>query len=677
MSLASSASQQMHRPDIDGLRAVAIVPVLLFHAHLPGWTGGYLGVDVFFVISGFLITRQLINAPLSGIALLGDFYERRIRRLFPILFLVLLTTWTIAVGLDALTPTGLRSLEGSTLASLAFLQNVHLWRTSGYWQTAAELSPLTHLWSLAVEEQFYLLFPLIFVAPSVRVRRRLIQRICIIVGLASFAAAFWRLGTDSAGAFYLLPYRAWEILAGAAIALSARTAAGPLHLGLPHHLRYGRLLAAIGIAWAIATSDSTTRHPGPVAGVVVAAVAILIATPGSGDAIDRILVHRTAQAIGQRSYGAYLWHYPLLALGRQLGGGALGPWPSAALLVAALALSDATWHAVETPYRDRGRVSRRRLAMALGAGVALIGAVAVSSRLAIFGSGVDAEVVALESQAKVPEVRDDYFEVDFDDGISGASIGLRDRETPWGDVVVWGDSHASSLAIVASDTLRDRGLGGVALIEPGCPPITGVMYSDFDAHCETHERSFPQILGQRGATNVVMFARWTLYFEGTYFVNHRGVAEPTLLPPMEPIAGTWATADERRAYLARTLDAEIDDLERSGKTVVLVYPVPELGWNPVDRAIRFVREGKSWIGELDIPSDVFLARSTRTYRILDSVGSAQTRRVYPASKLCDSYRLGWCAVSDGETLLYADDDHLSARGLAPVVQDVLTALRQP
>ena len=215
MSQTNSAIE--YRPEVDGLRAVAIVPVLLFHAGLSAFAGGFFGVDVFFVISGYLITAQLASSDKSGFALLGNFYHRRIRRLFPAIAIVSAVTAVFAYLI--MTPSQLRPLFSSFTSTQVFLQNFYLWQNSGYWDQSLETSPLMHTWSLAVEEQFYLVFPLLFVAKSIRSAKSVLIGTAITIFVLSFLGALTRFGTSSTGAFFLLPYRAWELMAGSIIAL--------------------------------------------------------------------------------------------------------------------------------------------------------------------------------------------------------------------------------------------------------------------------------------------------------------------------------------------------------------------------------------------------------------------------------------------------------------------------
>ena len=194
------------RPEVDGLRAVAIIPVLLFHAGISAFAGGFFGVDVFFVISGYLITTQLATSEKTGWQLLRNFYHRRIRRLFPAIAFVSLSSALVAFLI--MTPSQLKPFFSSFTATQIFFQNFYLWQNSGYWDQSLETSPLMHTWSLAVEEQFYFLFPFLFVFGKVRKSTNAVITVAAIIFVVSFFAAVTRLGTSSIGAFFLLPYRA-------------------------------------------------------------------------------------------------------------------------------------------------------------------------------------------------------------------------------------------------------------------------------------------------------------------------------------------------------------------------------------------------------------------------------------------------------------------------------------
>jgi len=367
-----------YRPEIDGLRTVAVVPVVLFHAGLPGFAGGYAGVDIFFVISGFLITTLLMEDLRHDRFSILRFYERRARRILPALILVVAAA-TLA-ALLTLPPPRIEEYGASMIATALFGANIYFWRTTDYFATAADERPLLHMWSLAVEEQFYIVFPLLLFLLW-RWRRSTSGATfgATFLGLAalSFALAVVSAGWKPVANFYLPMTRAWELLAGSLVALAlrgappARTAAAPWLAGLGLILVLGAL---VGI-------DDTTPWPGAWTMVPVLGTALILAFVQADCPAGRLLGWRPMVWIGLLSYSIYLWHQPLLVFARIAASGHPSPTVMGGLALATLPLSWLTWRFVERPFRTRpaqGGFSRGTIFTAAGAGltaVTLIGAV--------------------------------------------------------------------------------------------------------------------------------------------------------------------------------------------------------------------------------------------------------------------------------------------------------------
>ena len=361
-----------YRPEVDGLRTVAVVPVVLFHADIALFAGGFVGVDIFFVISGYLITTILISDIAQGRYSLLRFYERRARRILPALFLV--TLCTIPAALAWLAPRELEDYAQSLVAVVTFSSNILFWAESGYFGGDAALKPLLHTWSLAVEEQYYILFP-----PMLYFLWRFGVPLLVVVLtallLASFGLACWMVTVAPGAAFYLLPTRGWQLLAGALTAffLYYRPAPGPGPVS--------QLAGCLGlglIAWSVFTFDHHTPFPGLPALVPVAGCALLILFAVPGTLAQRMLAQPVFVGIGLISYSLYLWHQPLLAFAKYRSLGAPPPWVMLALCAASLPLAWATWRYVETPFRKGGQVSVRSLAGAGAAVAVLLGAVGLA-----------------------------------------------------------------------------------------------------------------------------------------------------------------------------------------------------------------------------------------------------------------------------------------------------------
>lgn len=375
------AAPLAHRKDIDGLRAVAILPVLFFHAGIDVFRGGFVGVDVFFVISGYLITALILKERQEGSFSLIRFYERRARRILPALFLVMICCLPFAWAW--LLPSDFRDFADSMMAVVLFVSNVHFHREAGYFAPDASLQPLLHTWSLSVEEQFYLLFPLLVTAFWFLGRKALGALILAIAVISLLVAQF---GAHAAGlfdadakalpftavpdyAFYLLPTRAWELLAGSLAAF--RLQGGERRLEGSEILSLAGLIA---ILYAVFLFDETTPHPSfhtllPVGGTVLI---ILFATPGTFCA--RLLSMPFLVGIGLISYSVYLWHQPLFAFYRIQSPDGQDDIAFLLLALLSLALGWLSWRFVEQPFRDRQRVSRKQIfGWSASCGVCLFG----------------------------------------------------------------------------------------------------------------------------------------------------------------------------------------------------------------------------------------------------------------------------------------------------------------
>ncbi|HEY8581046.1 MAG TPA: acyltransferase, partial [Beijerinckiaceae bacterium] len=327
-----------YRPDIDGLRAIAVLAVVIFHARLGVLPGGFVGVDVFFVISGYLIASIILKEEAEGRFSLARFYERRIRRIFPALFVVVAAS--AALGALVLTPIDYVAFGRSAVAALAFYSNIYFNRQAGYFAPDAETQPLLHTWSLGVEEQFYVVAPFVLLALQRRAGR---WRGPIFAALfaASLGVSAWGVEREAQWAFYLPHARAFELMCGVALAMGLVPAVRDRNMR--------EALAALGMALIlgpILLFSAATPFPGFAALAPALGTALLIhtSTPDDRTQIGAVLARRPMVFVGKISYSFYLWHWPLLAFGEYHWGAALTAPGRAALLVGAAGLAAlSTW----------------------------------------------------------------------------------------------------------------------------------------------------------------------------------------------------------------------------------------------------------------------------------------------------------------------------------------------
>jgi len=466
-----------YRREIDGLRALAVVPVILFHAGFELFSGGYVGVDVFFVISGYLIAN-IVMAEMAGNRFsIIHFYERRARRILPALLLVVAVCIPVAYAL--LLPSELKEFGQSLLATMTFSSNILFWSQTGYFEGAAELKPLLHTWSLAVEEQFYLFFPL-FMMVVWRWGKMWLTAMLVVLAIGSLALAQWGALHKPIAAFFLLPTRAWELILGVLVALYLSR---PTLKEAPPSLRDGASLLGTGLLlYAIFGFDQRTPFPGLYALLPTVGTALIIVYCGPQTWVGKVLCSPAFVGVGLISYSAYLWHQPLFAFAKHAGLPSHDPALYGALSVLALLMAYGSWRFVEAPFRHAGRVTRKQIA---GFGLAGCGAVAMLGTLAHASDGF-VERLAPEDRylASVsPGVYGAYVRKRFDD-LHHAPFKVDDQRLR---VLVVGDSFAKDLVnAVYESRLADRVQISTHQITTGCGNL--YLHRDFSGEITQRQR---------------------------------------------------------------------------------------------------------------------------------------------------------------------------------------------
>lgn len=354
-----------YRKEVDGLRAFAVLPVIFFHAGFELFSGGFVGVDVFFVISGYLITTIILTDLGNGQFSISDFYERRARRILPALFLVMLVC--VPFALLFLLPSDLESFSKSLVAVPLFVSNIFFWRDSGYWDVSADLKPLLHTWSLSVEEQFYLFFP-IFLMGFWRFGKKKILAVLLGVWLLSFALAEFASVRKPDAAFFLLPTRGWELLTGAFVAYYLSYSNRVEGFELRWVKEFGAMLGFCFLLYSIFAFDRSTPFPGVYAALPTFGAALIILFANQNTVVGRLLSLKFFVGIGLVSYSAYLWHQPLFAFARYKSFGEENVRLMAVLVFMSIGLAYLSWRFVEKPFRDRRFLSKKNIFMASAVG---------------------------------------------------------------------------------------------------------------------------------------------------------------------------------------------------------------------------------------------------------------------------------------------------------------------
>lgn len=663
-----------YRAEIDGLRAVSIVPVVLFHAGIWPFSGGFVGVDVFFVISGYLISNILIADLEVGRLDLLAFYERRARRILPALFTMMAACLPFAWLW--LSPYDLHSFAASMAAVVTFSSNILFWLTSGYFDPDSNLRPLLHTWSLAVEEQFYIFYPLLLWWLW-RLGRQWVVAVLSAVLVVSLVGGEWASLREPSAAFYLLPTRAWELVVGALAALAPISpTASPRRRWLAEGAAAAGVLL---IAYAVFAFDEHTPFPGryALAPTLGAAAVILWATPAT--VAGRVLSTRLCAGLGLISYSAYLWHQPLIAFARHRSLVEPPPLAMAALCVVTFGLAFLSWKYVEQPFRNRHTVGRRAVFAVAAVGSTAFAAVGLVGYLQDgFPSRFDPRTQALRDTSLAAleadlqpcwQKFDDRAEID-----AACAIGRADTTS----FALLGDSHAGALRAELETWASANGVGGLNYSYRTCPPVRDIQFvstpSNEDVTCWRLRRSFFAALEAGGPIpdTIVVAARWPLLIERERFDNGEGGREG---------GGDWvydvggSSPDEYANTMAATIVSSLEAMLARGKRLVLVYPVPEMGWNVPRQLAKVYRIfGQLAPGSASTARTVYETRNRRTLRALDAVGEHPNLvRVKPADILCVEATGRCLAHVNGEPLYY-DDDHLSRTGAAPVAAAVVKAI---
>lgn len=496
-----------YRPDIDGLRAIAVLSVVFYHYEIGSLGGGFVGVDVFFVISGYLITGIVQSEMEDGRFTLANFYERRARRIFPALFAMLLTT--LVAALFVLLPSDLALLGKSVVATVLFVSNMLYLRQSSYFGAGSDFNPLLHTWSLGVEEQFYVFLP-IFLLLLNRYFRHWLPAVLVCSALFSFVLCATLQSVEPKWTFFFSPFRAWELLAGSLLAL------GVVPTITSSVARSSLAFAALAcLCWAVVGTREGIEFPGWQAAVPVLATVLLIHTgAGGGSVISRLLAWRPLVGVGLVSYSLYLWHWPLLVLTKYRGGmESLSAIQSLMLLPIALALAIASYYWIERPFRRRKAKDRSLRPMKVLSATAIAAALLVVLGLGFTATAgipqrVPDEVAVLDRQRR-PVIP--FIECDGKlPGQSGQNCRIGEKIEPTRRALVWGDSHALAWAPGLARSLLEDGWQGILAVRSECAPLLGVRNPD-TPDCLQHNDSVIEWVKVNKPARVYLVAAWGTY----------------------------------------------------------------------------------------------------------------------------------------------------------------------
>lgn len=625
----------IYRSEIDGLRAIAVTAVILFHAAIPGFEGGFLGVDIFFVVSGFLVGGAIVASVKQREFSFLDFYMRRARRIFPALFVMLLVTFGVAWFL--LPPLEMKLLSEGVGTSSLFLSNFYYMTTTGYFGLDAKTTFLLHTWSLSVEEQFYIVFPIV-ASGLFLILRRGIDIAVVCLGLSSFWLAYWLSQTYPTEVFYFSPARAWQLMLGTAVASVAP--------------KSDRLLSWAGaglIVVGLVLGRQSQGFPDMAAVFVSVGTAVFLVYAKNSVGIGKLLSFKLIVYVGLISYSLYLWHQPVFAYFRVTTDWAEGALTAGAMLFVTVVLAAISYRLIEQPFR-RGLALAWHPGLVLGAytfpllGLFIIGLIGFLSNG--FPSRVSVDVqIASAVQSQRSEYRDNcnYGGIQLAPVHPRKTCLFEPEASSKATVLVIGDSHADSLGAALIPQLTAAGFSAYLTTAGGCLPAPSVRPDTGTQHamnCESFVTKAYEFAASSDRHIVVLVGRWS---------NYIGIDRPQ--------------------DLANGIAAQISALAAETR-VVLVDPIPEMDRNvPAELISRAMRGEK--IDQVFISLGAYNERNSLVLAAFNSLDEENILRVSPKEIFCNE-QTRRCIGSDGRQIYYRDDNHLSFEG-AVILSEAIVA----
>ncbi len=648
-----------YRREIDGLRAVALMPVMLFHAGFQSFSGGFVGVDVFFVISGYLITSIILAEKQAGTFTLINFSGRRARRILPALFVVMFACLPFAWLW--LLPADMIDFSQSLIAVAVFVSNILFWTESGYFETAGELKPLLHTWSLAVEEQYYILFP-IFILLAWKLGKRWVLAMLAVLAAFSLALAQWTATTHRSFAFYLLPTRGWEILTGVFIAFYLSPKESRWEKAQPSN----QALGIIGLSLILASVfifDKETPFPSLYALMPTIGAALVIVFASDRTIVGRLLGSKAFVGIGLISYSAYLWHQPMFAFARHRSINEPDKITLMVLAILALVFAYLTWKFVEAPFRNRRLFNRSQIFLyGILASVAFIaiGLAGILNKGYLMRWSYFPQISTIQT---VMSSRCHTYLRKTAEQIAKGDICVLGKASVASFAVI-GDSHAGALFEAIEAYESSNPFAFYAFSGEYCAPLLGGFrlnaYQSDDC-LQTTSEAYKKIFESKSIKDVVLVAEWANYTEG-----YRDGKKPALA---SDDYGSAAVPAENKVIFSRTLAYTVDAIKSAGKNVIIIKPTPEFKADVTRTAT------KQMINDIihsspTVTFEEYLTRNKNVFQSFESlrdVTFVDSASVFCSADLCRS-------VGNDGKILFSDTNHVTGYGARFVVDQLMNKL---
>lgn len=641
-------SHPKYRPDIDGLRAVAVLAVVIYHAFPNLMRGGFIGVDVFFVISGYLISTIIFESLDRGAFSFAEFYARRIKRIFPALLLVLATCY--GLGWFALLDDEFRQLGKHIAGGAGFVSNLLLWNEVGYFDNAVETKPLLHLWSLGVEEQFYIVWPLLlWVAWRFKFN---FLALTVLLAAVSFFLSVKGVKHDAVATFYSPHTRFWELLAGSMLAWLSLYRTRAVRKRLAHWLA---LLGLCLLVFGFFRINKGLSFPGKWALVPVLGAVLIIAAGPDAWFNRSVLSNKVAVWFGLISFPLYLWHWPLLSFARIIEGEVPSIGIRAGAVVLAILLAWLTFKLLEIPLRAWQGRAKVVVLVLLAVGIGGIG-YATYTQQHIAQRAHNQKLAAYQASIKVTDRAAECFEIPYAyKNPEGWFCGLGEHDAPV-DYFAYGDSHALSLVPALEKFAREHNVGMKFTGTSGCPSLLGIQSLRGQAGIEKYdckalnERVFQDIQAT-GIKHVILINRWTYYTSSP--------SRPSEYNLIAKDPAIKANVNSSTNDLIWAMNYTVSRYANIGVKVIFIEDNPQQLYEPND-VLRRGRGIESEYLKLSVSREEHLRNQQVVNDAIRKTGAAA---INLDDVLCPAKI---CPLVEGNQFLYSDDDHLSITGALKV-----------
>ena len=647
-----------YRPEIDGLRAIAVFSVITYHTRDTFLPGGFLGVDIFFVISGYLITSLILKElKLTNKFSFSNFYERRVRRIIPALLgMIILSTF---ISYITLLPDSFVDFSKSLISSIFSVSNFYFLYTGNlYGAESSLLKPLLHTWSLSVEEQFYILLPVTVFVIYKFFRKHLLKLIFSGI-LISLIFSQYISSSHSGFNFYLLPSRGFELLLGS---LLAKLELDNGRMNRNSSLILNKILPIIGLSlifYSLIFFNDKMLLPSFYSLVPIIGTMLVIWFSHKDELVTQILSNRSIVFFGLISYSLYLFHFPVFAFARYLN---LLDNNLFILIFFVILISSLSYYFIERPFRNKKIISFRKLSISLI--ITIMGLIFFNSYV-IYKEGI---------KERFPKI---FHNLEYKEKINFNKQGIK------GNVVLIGDSHSDAIAYHLNEKLIKESFNLSRFITR----LYVKNLNQYNYLTNQINESFingnlkiEEYINKENNLIVVFHQRWTFSILGTFFDNEEGITEydnesekyaVKIKPTSENI-----NEQQRIILVRKSIVSSINSILEKNHKVILVYPVPENAFDVPRSIYNKLNKTNINVPILSTSYDVYKKRNKFIFETLDSIQNDNIYRVYPHKHFCDNQIKNRCVSNSKDKIYYFNDDHLSLQGSTFVVKDIVDIIKK-